>query len=156
MVEHLTRRTVQKETVRAALRQTDDFISAQNLHRRLQDAGSKIGLATVYRQLNAMAAAGEADTIRMGGEQLFRDCGEDAQRHHHHLVCERCGKTIDIEPPSEAWFRKVAEDNGFAISHHILEIFGVCAECADAERRSADDGVEAADESSTGKVNATD
>lgn len=130
MVEHQTRRTVQKETVRKALRQTDDFVSAQNLHRRLQNSGSRIGLATVYRQLNAMAAAGEADTIRMGGEQLFRDCGEDTLRHHHHLVCERCGKTIDIAPPSESWFRKVAKDNGFTVSHHILEIFGVCAECA--------------------------
>ncbi|MBW3089046.1 transcriptional repressor [Bifidobacterium sp. 82T24] len=150
MVEHLTRRTVQKETVREALRRTDDFVSAQNLHRRLQDAGSKIGLATVYRQLNSMAAAGEADTIRMGGEQLFRDCGEDAARHHHHLVCERCGKTVDIEPPSEAWFRKVAKDNGFTISHHILEIFGICADCAAAEAGAAADG------DSGDKVNGTD
>ena len=131
MVEHMTRRTVQKEAVRAALKKSEDFISAQELHRRLLDAGSKIGLATVYRQLNNLAADGDADTIRMGGEQLFRDCGEDNDVHHHHLVCEHCGKTVDIEPPSEAWFNKVAKANGFTVNIHVLEIFGTCSDYAE-------------------------
>lgn len=134
MVEHVKRRTVQKEAVREALKETKEFVSAQDLHRRLIDAGSRIGLATVYRQLNNLAAEGQADTIRMGGEQLFRDCGEDASRHHHHLVCERCGRTVDIEPPSETWFRRVARENGFTVTSHILEIFGTCAECREQER----------------------
>ncbi|PLS30290.1 peptide ABC transporter substrate-binding protein [Bifidobacterium margollesii] len=134
MVEHMKRRTVQKEAVREALKETKEFVSAQDLHRRLIDAGSRIGLATVYRQLNNLAAEGQADTIRMGGEQLFRDCGEDASRHHHHLVCERCGRTVDIEPPSETWFRRIARENGFTVTSHILEIFGTCAECRERER----------------------
>ena len=48
-----------------------------------------------------------ADTVRMDGQQLFRLCGDDA--HHHHLVCRKCGKTIEIDPPSESWVRKVAD-----------------------------------------------
>ncbi|MBT1166564.1 Fur family transcriptional regulator [Bifidobacterium simiarum] len=135
MAEHVTRRTAQKEAVREALRETRNFVSAQGLHRRLVDAGSRIGLATVYRQLNNLAAEGEADTIRMGGEQLFRDCGEDSSHHHHHLVCERCGKTVDIEPPSETWFRRVAQENGFTVNSHILEVFGTCADCRDRDER---------------------
>ncbi len=90
MVEHIERQTKQKDAIRAALADCEEFISAQDLHRRLEDEGSKIGLATVYRQLNALADAGAADTIRLDGQQLFRLCGDDG--HHHHLVCKRCGK----------------------------------------------------------------
>ena len=97
MVEHIERQTKQKDAIRAALADCEEFISAQDLHRRLEDEGSKIGLATVYRQLNALADAGAADTIRLDGQQLFRLCGDDG--HHHHLVCKRCGKTVEIDPP---------------------------------------------------------
>ena len=110
MVEHIERQTKQKDAIRAALADCEEFISAQDLHRRLEDEGSKIGLATVYRQLNALADAGAADTIRLDGQQLFRLCGDDG--HHHHLVCRRCGKTVEIDPPSEAWLRKVADGHG--------------------------------------------
>ena len=96
MVEHIERQTKQKDAIRAALADCEEFISAQDLHRRLEDEGSKIGLATVYRQLNALADAGAADTIRLDGQQLFRLCGDDG--HHHHLVCRRCGKTVEIDP----------------------------------------------------------
>ena len=72
MVEHIERQTKQKDAIRAALADCEEFISAQDLHRRLEDEGSKIGLATVYRQLNALADAGAADTIRLDGQQLFR------------------------------------------------------------------------------------
>ena len=86
------RHTKQKDAVMAQLRGCDDFISAQELHRKLVDSGLRIGLATVYRQLNSLVDSGAADTVRMDGQQLFRLCGDDA--HHHHLVCRKCGKTI--------------------------------------------------------------
>ena len=84
------RQTRQKDAIREALRENDEFISAQDLHRWLEEHGTHIGLATVYRQLNALADAGLADTIRLDGQQLFRLCGDDG--HHHHLVCVRCGR----------------------------------------------------------------
>ena len=115
MVEHIERQTKQKDAIRAALADCEEFISAQDLHRRLEDEGSKIGLA------------GAADTIRLDGQQLFRLCGDDG--HHHHLVCRRCGKTVEIDPPSEAWLRKVADGHGFTVESHTLEVFGLCSDC---------------------------
>lgn len=127
MAEHIERQTKQKDAIHAALAGCDEFISAQDLHRRMQDAGSRIGLATVYRQLNALADSGAADTIRLDGQQLFRLCGDDG--HHHHLVCRECGRTVEIDPPSETWLRKVAEGHGFTVERHTLEVFGLCSEC---------------------------
>ena len=62
MSEHIVRQTRQKDAIRDALNGCDEFISAQELHRKLEDRGEHIGLATVYRQLNALAEAGRADT----------------------------------------------------------------------------------------------
>lgn len=89
------RNTKQKELIHDALKSSDEFISAQDLHRKLEDEDVKVGLATVYRQLNALAEAGEADTVRLEGQQLFRLCGDDG--HHHHLVCTNCGKTVETD-----------------------------------------------------------
>jgi len=115
------------------LKANDEFISAQDLHRKLEDEGVKVGLATVYRQLNALAEVGEADTVRLEGQQLFRLCGDDG--HHHHLVCTNCGKTVEIESPSETWLRGISEKYGFTIERHTLEVFGLCPDCRNEARR---------------------
>ncbi|TDC45322.1 transcriptional repressor, partial [Jiangella ureilytica] len=84
------RQTRQKHEVRAALLDSDDFVSAQDLHAQLRASGSRIGLATVYRNLNEMVHNDEADTYHApSGEQRFRSCSRD---HHHHLICRKCGK----------------------------------------------------------------
>ncbi|NMN01763.1 Fur family transcriptional regulator [Bifidobacterium panos] len=127
MSEHIERQTKQKNAIRAQLAACDDFISAQELHRQLKDLGSRIGLATVYRQLNALAEAGAVDTIRLDGQQLFRLCGDDV--HHHHMVCTECGRTVEIESPGESWLRGLASKYGFAIASHTIEVFGLCPDC---------------------------
>lgn len=121
------RHTKQKDAVMRQLRNGSDFISAQELHRQLEDAGARIGLATVYRQLNALVDSGAADTVRLDGQQLFRLCGDDG--HHHHLVCRECGRTVEIDPPSESWLRRIADGHGFTVESHTLEVFGLCAAC---------------------------
>ncbi|WP_246846447.1 Fur family transcriptional regulator [Humibacter ginsenosidimutans] len=124
------RRTAQKDAVRRALGEESGFISAQQLHQRLSDNGASVGLATVYRQLNALVDSGLADAIPVSGGQLFRAC--EQREHHHHLVCENCGRAVEIDPPSEKWIRTVAKDHGFTVNRHVLEVFGLCADCHNA------------------------
>lgn len=50
MSEHIVRQTRQKDAIRDALNGCDEFISAQELHRKLEDRGEHIGLATVCRR----------------------------------------------------------------------------------------------------------
>lgn len=125
--EKKTRSTTQKALIRSALESETRFVSAKQLHRRLEDEGASVGLATVYRQLNALGRSGDADTITIAETQLFRACA--LAEHHHHLVCEKCGTAIEIDPPSEDWMRTVAGANGYEITHHVFEIFGICADC---------------------------
>ena len=96
--------------LRQVLAGTEEFVSAQELHTALRDSGTPVGLATVYRTLADLVAAGEVDTVRNpAGETLYRQCGEPA--HHHHLVCRVCGRTEEVTSPGfETWARRVAQD----------------------------------------------
>lgn len=124
------RHTRQRGEILALLRETDDFRTAQQLFAQLRQHGSKIGLTTIYRNLQALVEGGEADTMRLpNGEQIYRLCGQE--RHHHHLVCRTCGRTIDVDGPAvEKWTERVAREHGFVDVSHTVEIFGTCSDCA--------------------------
>ncbi|MEO6411964.1 MAG: transcriptional repressor [Pedococcus sp.] len=123
------RPTRQRAAVAAVLADTEEFRSAQELHALLREAGDKVGLATVYRNLQAMAADGEIDMLRTDeGEAVYRACSTG---HHHHLVCRVCGRTVEVEGPTvEAWATRVSAEHGFTEVRHTLEIFGTCATCS--------------------------
>ncbi|MDQ0744854.1 Fur family ferric uptake transcriptional regulator [Clavibacter sp. B3I6] len=143
----MKRNTWQREAVRQALDASADFVSAQRLHARLHDAGSPIGLATVYRALGDLAAEGDADSLQSpDGEALYRTC--DTGGHHHHLICRVCGKTVEIAADEvESWAHDVAARNGFTAPTHVVDVFGLCAECT---RRAADAASDSASASPSG------
>ena len=123
------RATRQRAAIAALLENLDDFRSAQELHDELRRSGEGIGLTTVYRTLQQMAAAGAVDTLRTDtGESVYRRCSE---HHHHHLVCRACGSTIEIQGGHvEKWAAQVAREHGFTDVSHTIEIFGLCRKCA--------------------------
>ena len=87
MTDTARRPTRQRAAVEALLVDINDFISAQNLHARLRAQGQNVGLATVYRTLQAMATDGDVDMLRTpDGEAVYRQCSTG--HHHHHLVCQ--------------------------------------------------------------------
>jgi len=130
------RSTRQRIAVAAVLQEVDDFRSAQDLHEVLRNKGERVGLATVYRSLRAMADAGDIDVlVTAEGESLYRRCGQGAG-HHHHLVCRSCGLTIEVQAPSvERWAAATAADHGFTDVQHTLDIFGTCQRCVAASGR---------------------
>jgi len=119
------RRTRQRTAVRDLLSASREFRTAQQVHDELRTSGESIGLATVYRALQAMAETGEVDVLRTpDGELAFRRCSSG---HHHHLVCRECGRTVEIAAEQvETWTSAVADEHGFTDIGHHLEIFGRC------------------------------
>ena len=101
------RSTRQRAAISALLDTLDDFRSAQEMHDELRRRGENIGLTTVYRTLQSMAAAGMVDMLRTDtGESVYRRCSE---HHHHHLVCPSCGSTIEVgDHEVEEWASAVA------------------------------------------------
>lgn len=123
------RQTRQRLALATTLESAEEFLSAQELHARLAAEGTKVGLATVYRNLQAMAADGEIDALRTDdGESVYRACSTG---HHHHLVCRECGRTVEIDGPAvERWAATVSAAHGFTEVTHSVEIFGRCRDCS--------------------------
>lgn len=125
----MKRNTWQREAVKEALDTSENFVSAQSLHSALRESGSPIGLATVYRALADLANDGDADSLQQEGESLYRACTPNS--HHHHLICRNCGLTVEIEADAvEEWAQSVAAQHGFTRANHIVDVFGLCAECS--------------------------
>ncbi len=124
------RDTRQKRALASVLDRSDGFRSAQDLFSELRSEGQNVGLTTVYNQLRSLAESGEVDTLRTDeGETLYRRCG--TERHHHHLVCRKCGRAVEVEGPEvERWADRVAGEHGFVDISHTVEIAGTCRSCA--------------------------
>lgn len=127
----MARMTRQRSAVSEALADLDDFRSAQQLHELLRAKGDGVGLATVYRTLQALVDSGEVDVLRTAdGEAVYRRCAR--RGHHHHLVCRVCGRTVEIEGPGvETWAAQVGTTHGYVDVSHTVELTGTCARCRD-------------------------
>ncbi len=123
------RSTRQRSAIVALLDEVDGFRSAQELHDELRRRGENIGLTTVYRTLQTLAAAGSVDSVRTDtGESMYRRCADT--RHHHHLVCRQCGSAVEVSGAGvESWAAEVAARHGFSEVSHTIELFGTCADC---------------------------
>ncbi|HWC15335.1 MAG TPA: Fur family transcriptional regulator [Actinomycetota bacterium] len=124
------RSTRQRAAILDALRNASGFKTAQRLHQELLRAGEQVGLATVYRNLQALVGSGEVDVLQNeSGEAMFRLCS--ATDHHHHLVCRGCGHSEELTAEEvESWATRVARRHGFDDVTHTAEVFGLCGDCA--------------------------
>lgn len=122
------RNTRQRAAVISALADADVFKSSQEIHDDLRQRGDSVGLATVYRTLQALAESGDVDVIVRDGETAYRQCSPS---HHHHLVCRECQSTVELEAPDvESWAATVAAQHGFTDVTHTVEVYGLCPTCA--------------------------
>lgn len=121
--------------IEQTLSELSRFATAQEITDILRNRGTRIGTTTAYRNLQLMAGQGKLDVIHLNGETLYRACAD--HRHHHHIMCRSCGKTIEIEIPGlEQWIEQAAGKLHYVEVTHELEIYGLCPRCA----RTAIDG----------------
>jgi len=91
--------------------------------------------SSAYRHLVDLQAAGVVRRVAAQDEFARFELDEDLTEHHHHLLCTRCGKVIDITP-SEDFERTIAgqldtlaDAEGFQPHSHRVDVLGLCASC---------------------------
>ena len=122
------RPTRQRLAVVGLLASEPNDATAQQIHDRLRQRGHRIGLATVYRTLSALAERGVLDVLtHRPGELCYRLCGDD---HHHHLVCTSCHRVVELVDCDLApWLERLGAAHGFSVTGHSVEATGLCAAC---------------------------
>ncbi|WP_462115738.1 ferric iron uptake transcriptional regulator [Lysobacter xanthus] len=97
-------------------------LTAEDIYRKLLDAGEDIGLATVYRVLTQFEAAGLVLKHHFeSGQSVYElDRGE----HHDHMVDVDTGKIIEFESAEiEALQHRIAAEHGYEIEAHSLVLY---------------------------------
>ncbi len=103
-------------------------LSAEDVFKDLLETGDDVGLATVYRVLMQFEAAGLVIKHNFeGGHSVYElNQGE----HHDHLVCVKCGCVEEfVDDLIEKQQKKIAEERGFEMTDHSLNMYGICANC---------------------------
>ena len=127
-----SRRTRQRSAVAEVLGRADGFRTAQELHDDLRRSGERVGLTTLYRNLQKLADTGEVDVLQNPeGEAMYRRCASES--HHHHLTCRSCKRSVEVSSAEvERWAADAARAHGFTAATHTLEVFGLCSACSGA------------------------
>ena len=103
-------------------------LSADEVYKFLNETGEDIAMATVYRVLTQFETAGLIIRHNFEGDHAVFELNEGA--HHDHLVCSKCGKVEEfVDSLIEARQKTVADQAGFQITDHSLNIYGLCREC---------------------------
>lgn len=103
-------------------------LSAEDVYKALLEMGEDVGLATIYRVLTQFEAAGLVHRHNFeGGYSVFE---LRKAEHHDHLVCLKCGRVDEfVDHVIEQRQQIIAEQAGFKMTDHSLNIYGVCSNC---------------------------
>lgn len=121
------KRTRSQERVLNLLKTLKQAKSAQDIYIELRNREQSVGLATVYRALDALKIQGIVRMRKLAnGESLYSYLQED----QHHLTCLQCGISIPInECPVHELEKQLQQSHRFKVFYHTLEFFGLCDRC---------------------------
>jgi Fur family transcriptional regulator, ferric uptake regulator len=105
-------------------------LSAQEIAARLRDEGSTVGTASVYRALDLLCGIGLVQRVEVGEGGTRYEPVLPGGEHHHHVVCEECGRISAFEDHGlERAIDRLAERLGHTVSGHDVLIRGRCPRC---------------------------
>ena len=128
LIEQGYRLTPQRMMVLAAIEDSDDHISAEEIYAQVITKYPHVNISTVYRTLELLKRLGlVAETDLGGGRVRYHP---DDKGHHHHLVCQECGEIIDLDESALSSLRStLLREYQFSADLKHLAIFGHCAKC---------------------------
>lgn len=123
----MIRLTTQRQIILEELSKVKTHPTASELYDMVRKRLPRIGLGTVYRNLELMAESGIILKIEVGGTQKRFDATTE---EHYHIRCSGCGKVDDIDVPVvKDLVAQAAATTPYLIQGHHVEFTGVCSNC---------------------------
>lgn len=106
----------------------DCALTALEIDRRLP----AVGRATVYRALEQLEGLGLIQKVDLGGDAAGYERVDPSGHHHHHIVCEQCGRVVAFEDEGlEQAIVALARRPDFKVSSHEVTLRGRCENCGE-------------------------
>lgn len=111
-------------------------LTAEEVVARLRDEDRRAGPASVYRALGVLSDLGLLHRAAIGEAPVrYELVHPGTKHHHHHIVCERCGRTVTFEDAGlEAAIDEVSARVGYVVDSHDVTLRGACSDCARGNR----------------------
>ena len=120
-----------REAVVGLLARQDCCLSAQEISDRLRDSGTNVGTASIYRALDVLHELGLVQRVEFGDGGARFEPMLPGGEHHHHAVCDRCGRVTAFEDDRlERQLKTLAGQLRHSMSGHDLVIHGRCSRCS--------------------------
>jgi len=123
------RLTPQRMMVLSAIEGSDNHISAEEIYAQMVAKYPYVNISTVYRTLELLKRLGLVTETDLGGGRVRYHPADKG--HHHHLVCQQCGRIIDLDESVLASVKSMLfREYKFSADLRHLAIFGRCANCS--------------------------
>ena len=122
--------TTQREAILSTLYNNPQHFTSENLYLLVKQKHPElnIGIATVYRTLSLLEENGIVSSISLGAQGKKFEIAN--KPHHDHLICNSCGKIVEFENDKiESLQCQIAKENGFVLTDHLMQLYGICSEC---------------------------
>jgi Fur family ferric uptake transcriptional regulator len=122
--------TIQREVILETLYNSDEHLTPEALHQLIQKKHPdlKTGIATIYRTLSLLEESDMVTSLSFGAQGKKYELG--AKEHHDHMICTQCGEIIEfVDEKIEERQHKIAEQLGFKMTDHSMQIYGICKKC---------------------------
>jgi Fur family ferric uptake transcriptional regulator len=105
-------------------------LSAVEIDDELRAAGRPTGRASIYRVLELLAEHGLVERVEVGDGQARFERSHPSGEHHHHLVCDSCGRLVAFDDPGlERAIDRLSDRLGVRIHSHDVLLHGACQRC---------------------------
>jgi Fur family ferric uptake transcriptional regulator len=129
------RLTTQRQIILEELGKVTSHPTANEVYDMVRKRLPRIGLGTVYRNLELMADSGIILKLEVGGTQKRFDA---TVAPHYHVRCTSCGKVDDIDMEVQSKINRLAEKaSSYLILGHHIEFSGTCPECSGESKAAA-------------------
>ena len=104
-------------------------VTAQQIFDSLREEGRAIGIASVYRSLELLLRLGLVRRLEIGPSAYYEPAYPSGD-HHHHVVCDSCGKVAAFEDRAlEEAIDRLARRHRYSVGVHEVTLRGHCPEC---------------------------
>ncbi len=122
------RLTTQRQIILEELGKVTSHPTANEVYDMVRKRLPRIGLGTIYRNLELMAESGIILKLEVGGTQKRFDATVE---NHYHIRCTDCGRVDDIDIEVQEEINEIAtKSSDYKILGHHIEFSGICENCS--------------------------
>ena len=131
--DHNLRLTPERRSVLETILKREGHFDAEEILQFLRRRNQQVSRATLYRTLDHLRGAGLVWMHRFGGGHALYE-HVYGRKHHDHMVCTNCQRVIEfVNEEIERLQEEMCRKHRFRSSSHVMQIFGLCSDCAQRE-----------------------